>query len=876
MTHDILRSFAEHLHEAGLVVDTIQADGVLHRCGTEGKPHGRDGAYKAFTDTPPALWWKNWRTDAEGTWCAKSECEIPAKQRRILRERIAKAKAEAQAEQQRRWAAAATLATSLWNAGAPAPSDHPYLQKKGVPPLGVRQTDDGNLVVPLMDRTGNVQSLQFISATGEKRFLRGGKTASGFFAVPARNGDKEGTLLIAEGFATGASLHLATGYAVLIAFNASNLEAVARLARSLYPQREIVVCADNDCETVKSDGTPWNTGEEAASKAVRAVGGKLAVCPALKGKATDFNDLHILQSLEAVRTAVEAARKQSPDCPMPEGYFLVTKGKRAGLYKLETKPDGDSTEIRLGPPLLVRGMTRDSDGNEWGLMLEWHDPDGKKHTWAMPIELIFRPHGDWYSALAAGGWFGNPSARKRLLEFLAAVRPVRRIRCVPRTGWDGTRYILPDTVYGDTTGEEVVLQSIRHANVYNTAGTLEGWQEIAFLSAGNSRLSFALCTAFAAPLLRLAGMEGGGFSFEGDSSSGKTTALQVAASVWGSAEHVRSWRTTDNGLESIAALHNDNLLILDEVGQVNGRVLAECAYMLANGQGKGRSNRDGNIRAPHAWRVLFLSSGEMGLADKLAESGLKSKAGQEVRFVNLPVDKNMLCNLHGLPDAGAVSTRLKELVTLHYGHAGRAFLQQLTTESYRSTVQATLASDIADTLKELVPANADGQVRRVAQRFVLCGLAGRLAMQMGILPPDFDPEGCAVECFNDWLTVRGGSGAAEDAAILSTVRLFIEQHGASRFQDLQTEQGKQGICPNRVGFQRTRYGATEYLILPESFRAEVVKGFAEVRAARVLYEAGWLRTSSRNRLKSQERLPGLGRVRVYIVCLSDATPENIP
>ncbi len=126
------------------------------------------------------------------------------------------------------------------------------------------------------------------------------------------------------------------------------------------------------------------------------------------------------------------------------------------------------------------------------------------------------------------------------MEFLAAVRPVRRIRCVPRTGWDNMAYILPDAVYGETAGEDVVLQSMNHAGLYRCAGTLDGWKEIAALAVGNSRLSFALCVAFAGPLLHLAGLEGGGFSFEGGSSSGKTTALQIAASVWGGPEHVRS------------------------------------------------------------------------------------------------------------------------------------------------------------------------------------------------------------------------------------------------------------------------------------------------------------------------------------------------
>ena len=872
MSADILHSFAECLRAAGLEVEAVLADGLLHRCGTTDRPRRRDGAYKAFLDAPASIWWKNWRTGDEGTWTYKQETELTAAQRKALHERIRAIRAHNEAEQERRWKAAAKLAASIWNRSRTAGDDHPYLKRKEVPAIGLRQTEDGRLVVPVLDQSGQIQSLQFIlpdkpSEGTDKFFLKGGKTSSGFFSIPAKNGTKDGPLLIAEGYATAASLHLAIGYAALVAFNAGNLEAVARTARARYPDREILLCADNDCETVKSDGMPWNPGKEAASRAARTINGKLAICPAHEGKATDFNDLHRLRSLEAVRSAVEAARKQDVDCPMPEGFFLVPEGKRAGLYKLDVKPDGELKEVRIGPPLSVKGMTRDSEGNEWGLMLEWADPDGKKHTWPMPIELLFRQGTDWYSALASGGWFGNPVARKKLVDFLAAVRPARRIRCVPRTGWDNTAYILPDVVYGDTSGESVVLQSAHHGELYRTAGTLDGWKEIAALSVGNSRLSFALCVAFAGPLLRLAGLEGGGFSFEGGSSSGKTTALQIAASVWGGPEHVRSWRATDNGLENIAVLHNDNVLVLDEVGQVNGKVLAECAYMLANGQGKGRSSREGNLRKSHSWRLLFLSSGELGLADKLAENGLKSRGGQEVRFVGLPVDTSMLTELHGFPHAGAVVNRLKELTSFHYGHAGRAFLRKLTEPDTMTTVLSELHPALANTVNHLVPAGANGQVRRVAQRFALCGLAGGLAVQMEILPPDFDAPGCAERCFHDWLAARGGIGASEDTAILAAVRLFIEQHRASRFQDLDTQMS---TCVNRVGFRRKgEGGCTEFIILPESFRVEVCKGFSERRAARVLAEAGWLKLSQVGRLKSERRLPDLGKVRTYIVVLPE-------
>ncbi len=868
MSADIQQAFAERLRAAGLIVEHVETDGCLHRCATAGRPHRRDGAYKAFSDVPASLWWKNWRTGDEGTWTCTPERELTAAEHEALRERIRAIKAYNDAKQERRWHAAAKLAASIWNHAQPADAGHPYLERKQVPCIGLRRTKDGRLIVPVLNPSGRIQSLQFIlpekTAEGkDKFFLRCGRTAGGFFSLPAGDGNKDGPLLIAEGYATAASLHLATGYACLVAFNAGNLKAVAVMAREKYAKREIILCADNDTET------QGNPGRKAASRAAQAVGGKLAVCPAHEGRATDFNDLHRLRSLEAVRAVVETTRKQDDDCPMPEGFFLVKEGRRAGLYKLETRPDGDSQEIRLGPPLLVKGMTRGADGNEWGLMLEWIDPDGKKHAWAMPVEVLFRQGSDWYSTLASGGWFGNPSTRSKLAAFLSTVRPLRRIRCVLRTGWHDAVYVLPGSVYGETE-EDVALQSSQHTGLYRTAGTLKGWREIAELCVGNSRLSFALCAAFAGPLLRLAGLEGGGFSFEGGSSSGKTTALQIAASVWGGPEHVRSWRATDNGLEGIAALHNDNVLILDEMGQVNGRVLAECAYMLANGQGKGRSNREGGVRRAQNWRLLFLSSGELGLSDKLAENGLKSRGGQEVRFVGLPVDSSMLASLHGLPDAGAVANRIKQLASEHYGHAGHDFLQKLTKVETLNTVRAELGPAMADVVRHLVPEGADGQVRRVAMRFALCGMAGTLAVRLGILPEKLDVLHCIEICFRDWLTARGGTGASEDVAILSTVRLFIEQHGASRFQDLDTQMS---TCINRVGFRRKVNGRTEYIVLPESFKAEVIKGYSPRRAGEVLRAAGWLHQSD-GRSTTKRDLPDMGRVRAYVLILPDEQDEE--
>ena len=135
---------------------------LLHRCGTTDRPHRKDGAYTAFLDAPASLWWKNWRTGDEGTWTYRPEKELTAAQRRALHERIRAIKTHNEAEQERRWRAAAKLAASIWNRSRTAGDDHPYLKRKEVPAIGLRQTEDVTLIVPVLNPSGKVQSLQFI------------------------------------------------------------------------------------------------------------------------------------------------------------------------------------------------------------------------------------------------------------------------------------------------------------------------------------------------------------------------------------------------------------------------------------------------------------------------------------------------------------------------------------------------------------------------------------------------------------------------------------------------------------------------------------------------------------------------------------------
>ncbi len=236
VTSDVFQHFADRIREAGLAVERVEADGLLHRCGVLDKPSGADGAYKAFLDAPASIWWRNWRTGEEGSWCGVSGKDMTAAEREALKARIAEAKEAAAKEQAGRWAKAAELAGRLQEAAHAATDAHPYLARKEVPAFGLRLAQDGRLMVPVLDAAGIPQSLQFIAGDGSKRFLSGGRTAGGYFPIPARDGSKDRPLLIAEGYATGASLHLSTGYAVLVAFNAGNLLAVAAHGAEAMPR----------------------------------------------------------------------------------------------------------------------------------------------------------------------------------------------------------------------------------------------------------------------------------------------------------------------------------------------------------------------------------------------------------------------------------------------------------------------------------------------------------------------------------------------------------------------------------------------------------------------------------------------------------------
>lgn len=330
---------------------------------------------------------------------------------------------------------------------------------------------------------------------------------------------------------------------------------------------------------------------------------------------------------------------------------------------------------------------------------------------------------------------------------------------VKKFGWIGDVDVLRNIAYGGVEGELFIPETPRLADIFESSGTLEEWRKnVAEPCLDNFLLKLAISFAFTGPLLEPCGFDGGGLHFFGPSSCGKTTALKMAGSVCcGGGKHgyIRQWRVTDNALEGTAAAHCDNLLCLDEIGQASSRVVSEVAYILANGQGKARANKDGNAKAIQEWRLSFMSTGELTLADKIAEDGRgQAMAGQAVRGLDIPADGGtgqgvFTCIPDGL-DGHIFSQRLVGAAGQFYGTALRGFLERLVDglEEHVSDVEQM----IADFVRKECPEGASGQVKRACQRFGLIVAAGEKAISFGVLPW---PEGTASRAaqfgFSAWI-----------------------------------------------------------------------------------------------------------------------------
>lgn len=733
---------------------------------------------------------------------------------------------------------------------------------------GGREFPAGSLLLPVTDVNATMTGIQIIDTEG-KALLKDSKVAGRFIAAGDWPQDPPAKIIISEGYATALTVGMLSEGWSLAALSKDNMKNVAVAVRSRWPDTQIILAGDNDFE----DGKP-NKGRESAVKAALTVNGWVTLPPGrFKADWDDYRrDFGIQRSRDAF--AEEMMNPADTQTRLPHGFRLT---KDYLWYDRPVSDEADSGQVRqvkICSPLRVSAISCDADGGKFGRLLEWDDSNGQRHEWAMPMTVLAGSGQELREVLLENGLHFisvNGAARGYLMEYISTCRPVRKVTCVDKTGWHGGAYVLQDDVIGSDAGSVILQSASSSRNDFRVSGTGAEWKEhIGRYCAGNSRLVFCVSLAFAAPLLGLLGMGGGGYHLKGESTDGKTTTMKAAASVCGGHDYWKTWRATGNALEGIALRRNDAVLMLDEISEVDGREASRIAYMLGNGQGKARGRVDGSVRDPATWSLLYLSTGEVSIMEHAADAGEKrTSAGVGVRMVQIPSNTGKhgaFEELHGFESGKAFAEYLEQASRQYHGAPFRDWIKWLTGNLLSITGRAKAMKKEYE--RTLMPDGSGNQVGRIVDRFALLAVAGELATEAGLTGWQVgEAYNAARACLGAWLKDRGHAANQEDMDALERVRRFITANQYTRFADWHDDKNRPA---NMVGFRRVDKGgndsepSTLFYVLPSGWK-EICGTSDAAKTAQLCNEAGWIDGNTENgRLQKKVRLPEIGSKWVYV------------
>ncbi len=548
--------------------------------------------------------------------------------------------------------------------------------------------------------------------------------------------------------------------------------------------------------------------------------------------------------------------------------------------KSTSKIEGVEWDI-VSSPIRHLGGCRSERGNDWGHLLEITDRKGLVRKFLMPLSM----RND--ERIRAIKNYDITVFNEQALQLYLDYKSSKVLETYRRQGYtrDCSAFIFHDEVIG--SAQSVYFDS-HGETLTSVQGSLDDWKrEVSAFCVGNPYLIFGISVALAPPLFRLLKKEGGVFHFHSDTSSGKSTLLRASGSVWGGGGedgYLRVWNATANALEVICAEHNDGLLCVDEISQCDARDFEKVSYTLINGQGKGRLSRDSKLMDTLGWKTLILSTGNVTTEDKLRQAGVRMNGGHRVRNLDIPVvgKYGVFDDLHGettdKTGRKKFADRLSNAARAYFGAPIRRLIAELTREKAEDC--GALASGF---LRAWGYSNAHEEAVRIVEKFALCAAAGVMATEFGITGWD---EGEAIDAARLMaeLTVgkpdKAKTGSDEEDAV-SVVRLFIERHGASRFQPLVVRRVHPGGEPAEPEPQelsirdQAGYRDSEYFhFTPEVFRTDVCQGMNHERVCAALQSRGLLKTAAGMAFQNKTG-PKKDRKNVYSVSRRILTGEDV-
>jgi len=450
---------------------------------------------------------------------------------------------------------------------------------------------------------------------------------------------------------------------------------------------------------------------------------------------------------------------------IPKNYRVSEKG----VFKLS----GDN-DIAISAPIWISAFTQDEYSNTDGVVVEYVDRRNKQRKLSFPVGIFQEPAKAFVQILSSHGLRVYPEKERQLSNYLASFDPniLPWIKSASQVGWINTQntklaYLFPydgGQVIPKTHSEKIIFQPEQNSPTVETMfseGTLDLWKtNIAAFCRGNDYLIFGIITSFATILLKFSQLESGGIHFYGTTSRGKTTLLQVAASVFGCGadptthpkhSSIQKWHSTVNAFEALAAAHNDGLLLLDDIGTFDGTGFGEHVYNLMGGRGKKRLNKSAKLQSTRTWNIFVMSTGEKSINARIQEEHKKAYGGQLLRFLDIVAD-DIISDTHHMKAADYVD-KLKENCSHDFGSASQAFVEALANK-FENTSEATykIKQDLKRCTDLLTPKDAQPEQRRAIRRFALIMVAGHLACELRIIPyTACETDNAVITIVNAWL-----------------------------------------------------------------------------------------------------------------------------
>lgn len=529
--------------------------------------------------------------------------------------------------------------------------------------------------------------------------------------------------------------------------------------------------------------------------------------------------------------------------------------------------DGE-TDWAICGPLRVAARLSDVTGTAWHLVLEFRDPEGNIQEVIHSAGTLAASAKEIACSLANGGLVlcGTAAALGR---FIRAARPQAIGTVLMQPGHARLRDGTP--VYADRTGAVLrhptaagqLIRTVGLSDKTGKAGSLQSWQnEVAALAMGNPILIVALAAAFAGPLLSFAKAAPIGLNFYGATSSGKSTALRVMASVYDDPTTLQTWNATRTAIELMAREANDSLMILDEFPSRPERWHVETLMTLGNGVGRSRSDLSLSLKRAVGIRTVLASAAEKSVRQFLREAGISPPDGMAVRMIDIPVRRwthGLFEDLHGHSDARMFSMALCDAAARNHGLAGTAFISSLLLHDafLRKKLGPSITSSYNSLVGQLQLAEVPAEVGRVLHAFALINIAAILAIHVGILPWQKEAvREAIVDVARVWLA--DWNGEVSQRSRLIAERIHADHNSFIEF-------GAPGGSPETDTGWRT---PDWYHVLPAAF--DRYAGAQPQNAARDLEADGILRRGTEaNCLLSRITVPGL-RARKRVYCLRRA------